>query len=184
MNFSHYSDQVLALAVGLVNTWDTGPHGGELLREPSDLESVLDGFGVERRLAVTRADVEGARALRDRLRPVFAATDVATAAALLNELVAEADVTPQLTDHDGVWHLHYAPADASLTRALQATCGMGLMALLAAEGSASRLKVCEADDCADVLVDTSRNQSRRYCSDRCCNRENVAAYRARRRSSG
>jgi predicted RNA-binding Zn ribbon-like protein len=30
-------------------------------------------------------------------------------------------------------------------------------------------------------VDTSPNQSRRYCSDRCSSRANVAAYRARQR---
>ena len=34
-----------------------------------------------------------------------------------------------------------------------------------------------------VFVDTSPNQSRRYCSDRCSSRANVAAYRARRRSA-
>jgi predicted RNA-binding Zn ribbon-like protein len=32
-----------------------------------------------------------------------------------------------------------------------------------------------------VFVDTSPNQSRRYCSDRCSSRANVAAYRARQR---
>jgi predicted RNA-binding Zn ribbon-like protein len=33
-------------------------------------------------------------------------------------------------------------------------------------------------------VDTSPNQSRRYCSDRCSSRANVAAYRARQREIG
>ena len=39
-----------------------------------------------------------------------------------------------------------------------------------------------AEDCQDVFVDTSPNRSRRYCSDRCSSRANVAAYRARRRA--
>ena len=39
-----------------------------------------------------------------------------------------------------------------------------------------------ADDCADVVLDLSRNRSRRYCSTTCGNREAVAAYRARQRS--
>jgi predicted RNA-binding Zn ribbon-like protein len=43
-----------------------------------------------------------------------------------------------------------------------------------------RLRVCEATDCADVLVDLSKNRSRRYCSTACTNRMNVAAYRSRR----
>jgi hypothetical protein len=32
-------------------------------------------------------------------------------------------------------------------------------------------------------VDVSPNQSRRYCSDRCSSRANVAAYRARQREA-
>jgi predicted RNA-binding Zn ribbon-like protein len=44
-----------------------------------------------------------------------------------------------------------------------------------------RLRVCDAPDCADVLVDLSKNRSRRYCSTTCQNRTNVAAFRARRR---
>jgi predicted RNA-binding Zn ribbon-like protein len=43
-----------------------------------------------------------------------------------------------------------------------------------------RLRVCAADDCDDVIVDLSKNHSRRYCSDTCSNRVNVAAFRARR----
>jgi predicted RNA-binding Zn ribbon-like protein len=43
--------------------------------------------------------------------------------------------------------------------------------------------VCHAASCTNVFVDTSPNQSRRYCSDRCSSRENVAAYRARQRAA-
>ncbi|WP_141743598.1 CGNR zinc finger domain-containing protein, partial [Streptomyces abyssalis] len=32
-----------------------------------------------------------------------------------------------------------------------------------------------------AYLDTSTNRSRRYCSDRCATRANVAAYRARKR---
>jgi predicted RNA-binding Zn ribbon-like protein len=39
--------------------------------------------------------------------------------------------------------------------------------------------VCDAGDCNDVLVDLSKNHSRRYCSTTCANRMNVAAFRAR-----
>ena len=48
---------------------------------------------------------------------------------------------------------------------------------------ATRLGVCDASGCSHVFVDTSPNQSRRYCSDRCSSRANVAAYRARQRES-
>ncbi|HEY5400209.1 MAG TPA: CGNR zinc finger domain-containing protein [Trebonia sp.] len=47
-------------------------------------------------------------------------------------------------------------------------------------GEFGRLRVCAADDCEDVLVDLSKNRSRRFCSLTCANRVNVAAYRSRR----
>ena len=46
----------------------------------------------------------------------------------------------------------------------------------------SRLWVCAADDCEDVVVDLSKNRSKRYCDGGCGNRANVAAYRARKAS--
>ena len=48
----------------------------------------------------------------------------------------------------------------------------------------ARLRLCAADDCTDVLVDLSRNKSKRYCdTGNCGNRTNVAAYRARKRTA-
>ncbi len=43
------------------------------------------------------------------------------------------------------------------------------------------LRRCEAPDCDAVLVDRSKNRSRRYCdTGNCGNRQHVAAYRERR----
>ena len=47
---------------------------------------------------------------------------------------------------------------------------------------ADRLKICAAADCANVFVDESRNRSRRWCSERCSGRVNVAAFRSRKRA--
>ena len=47
-------------------------------------------------------------------------------------------------------------------------------------GELGRLRVCAGEDCVRVLVDLSKNRSRRYCDAGCGNRANVAAYRARR----
>ena len=49
-------------------------------------------------------------------------------------------------------------------------------------GELDRLKTCGADDCEDVVVDLSRNRSRRFCDSGCGNRENVRAYRDRQRA--
>jgi predicted RNA-binding Zn ribbon-like protein len=47
-------------------------------------------------------------------------------------------------------------------------------------GETARLGACAAEDCDDVVIDLSKNRSRRYCEKGCGNRANVAAYRARR----
>jgi predicted RNA-binding Zn ribbon-like protein len=43
----------------------------------------------------------------------------------------------------------------------------------------SRLGICADPDCGGVVVDLSRNRSKRFCSVTCGNRNAVAAYRAR-----
>jgi len=46
----------------------------------------------------------------------------------------------------------------------------------------TRFDICAADDCEGLVLDLSRNRSRRYCSTACGNREAVAAYRARQKA--
>jgi predicted RNA-binding Zn ribbon-like protein len=50
-------------------------------------------------------------------------------------------------------------------------------------GELARLRFCAAEDCDNVLVDLSKNRSRRFCGLTCANRVNVAAYRSRRSAS-
>jgi len=45
----------------------------------------------------------------------------------------------------------------------------------------SRLGVCADQGCQSLVLDLSRNRSRRFCSTACGNRNAVAAYRARKR---
>jgi predicted RNA-binding Zn ribbon-like protein len=46
----------------------------------------------------------------------------------------------------------------------------------------SRLDICADDACAGVVLDLSRNRSKRFCSVTCGNRNAVAAYRQRQRN--
>ncbi len=51
-------------------------------------------------------------------------------------------------------------------------------------GEMDRLRVCAGADCQRVIVDLSKNRSRRFCDSGCGNRANVAAFRARRQVPG
>jgi predicted RNA-binding Zn ribbon-like protein len=46
----------------------------------------------------------------------------------------------------------------------------------------SRFSVCADPDCDGVVLDLSRNRSRKFCSTACGNRNAVAAYRSRQRT--
>lgn len=129
-------------------------------------------------------DLKALHGVRGRFAEIFAASDGRTAARLINDLVAAAGTTPQLTDHDGYdWHVHYFAPGASVADHLAADCGMAL-AFIVVQGEQERLRRCEAPDCGRAFVDLSRNRSRRYCDSRTCgNRLHVAAYRARRREA-
>lgn len=138
---------------------------------------------------VADRDVSALRRFQRDLRPVFEASSRGDEQAVvdqLNELLARHPVTPYIAGHSAGeggaanWHMHVADRRSSVAELLIAESLMGLSTLVCDLG-ASRLGVCDASPCTCVFVDTSPNQSRRYCSDRCSSRANVAAYRARQR---
>ncbi len=193
MELAHDTEHALATIVDLVNTRaaETGavdggserPHA-DGLADLADLQALVDRQEISDADALTPDDLAAVRRLRERLHAVFLATDEAAAVELVNQLVADGRTTPRLTDHDG-WplHIHYYAPGARLAEHLAADCGMAL-AFVLASGELARLAVCAAPDCERVLVDLSRNRSKRYCDSRTCgNRLHVAAYRARQRTS-
>ncbi len=125
------------------------------------------------------------RKFQRELRPVFeASADGDTAAVIdgINELMVRHPITPQISSHDPEQlHIHAASKSQSVAELLVGEALLGLANLVCDLGP-TRLGVCAATPCAHVYVDTSPNQSRRYCSDRCSSRANVAAYRARQKA--
>jgi predicted RNA-binding Zn ribbon-like protein len=77
--------------------------------------------------------------------------------------------------------MHVATKSQSVAELLVGESLLGLANLICDLGP-TRLGVCDAAPCSNVYVDTSPNQSRRYCSDRCSSRANVAAYRKRQKA--
>lgn len=182
MDVGHDTACALATVVDLVNT-SPAIAGTELLPDLPALTALVERREISETGRLSRDDLAVVLRLRDRLRAIFAAADEAQSVRLVNDLVADARTTPRLTDHDG-WplHIHYYAPGARLAEHLAADCGMALAFVIAA-GERSRLATCAAPDCRRVLVDLSRNRSKRYCDSRTCgNRLHVAAYRARQRT--
>jgi predicted RNA-binding Zn ribbon-like protein len=136
--------------------------------------------------SVIAADIPALQAFQVELRPVFEASDVDDVPLVvrsLNELLASHPVTPMISDHDPEHlHMHVTNRASSVAELLVAESLMGLANLVCDLG-ATRLGICSEARCDNVFVDTSPNQSRRYCSDRCSSRANVAAYRARQKAA-
>jgi predicted RNA-binding Zn ribbon-like protein len=123
------------------------------------------------------------RAWARRLRTVFDAPDLDSAAMAVNALLADVRVEPHLSVHDGQgWHLHYSPPQADVVDRVRSTTAFAL-AMPVSEYGVDRHGRCAADGCARVFADTSRNAARRYCSPSCANRSAVAAHRARARAA-
>jgi predicted RNA-binding Zn ribbon-like protein len=135
--------------------------------------------------STTDRDATVLRRFQRELRPVFEASgsgDVRSVITTLNALMEKYPVTPMISDHDpDDLHLHVATRTASVSELLIGEALLGLATLVCDLGP-TRLGVCAEARCDHVYVDTSPNSSRRYCSDRCSSRANVAAYRARQRA--
>ncbi len=167
------------ITVDLVNTATVDR---DVLRTPSELSAFLLAHGESEPVVVDAADVAAIRELRGRLRTVFETTDEAAAAGVVNDLLTAHATKPYLSDHDGsAWHLHVARQQAGWPEWLAARTALAL-ALVIADGGFLRLRRCEASDCAVVLLDSSRNHTRRFCSATCATRTRVAAHRRRHNS--
>lgn len=169
-------------AVELVNTDDHGA-GLDRLQSCDDVCRLMpDGWRVSRSAA--EAGLDELREARPRLRRVFelaASGRVERATDTLNKLLCDFPVSARISDHqNGDWHLHLTDEPKGPARSYVTGAAFGLAYTIVERGP-ERLGLCDALPCRKVFVDTTTNSSRRYCSDRCATRANVAAYRARRR---
>jgi predicted RNA-binding Zn ribbon-like protein len=180
---SRYSQGTQLLAEQIINTRDTTRPEPEYLRTPADLASYLQRWSIAPMNEPTAQDLAEVRALRDRLRTVFEVSDLTVAVGVLNDLLQDVQVTPQVRlMADRSIKLELAVGEElALARRLAAEAALGLSTALEQYGI-ERLHVCNAAPCTEVFIDTSRNQSRRYCCEQCANRHNVAAHRQRQKA--
>jgi predicted RNA-binding Zn ribbon-like protein len=176
VDYDTYGSGAVELAIDLANA-DLEPPGGMETFLTSHAEWFTPGTALE----LSGRDAARARGTAQLIRAVAVAESQAEVLDRLNELLALARPRPYATDHDGELHLHYARPDAPALEQLTTTVAMGLSQVVVQHGW-QRFGVCSAESCDNVYVDTSRNASRRYCSNTCASRSTVAAYRARQKA--
>jgi predicted RNA-binding Zn ribbon-like protein len=173
MAFAHDTEVSLNATAALVNT------------SRGEVEELPDGPSLDR--FVTHWEWTGSRTrdqaelaavlrLRDRLARLWAMTPD-EAVELVNTLLHDANALPQLVKHDGWdYHIHATSPDVPLADRMAVDAAMAVADVIRS-GEFGRLRVCAADDCDDVVIDLSKNRSRRFCGLTCANRVNMAAYR-------
>lgn len=179
MLFTHDTEVSLNATAALVNT---ARGETEELPDVPALDAFVAHWAWSGSRTHDQAELEAVRALRPRLAQLWEMTED-EAVTLVNALLREASALPQLVKHDGwEYHIHATSPDAPLADRMAVDAAMA-MADVIRTGDLARLRYCAAADCDDVLVDLSKNRSRRFCGLTCANRVNVAAYRSRRSAS-
>jgi predicted RNA-binding Zn ribbon-like protein len=172
--FTHDTELALQAAVTLVNSAEEP----DTLTTQADFDEVWEKYEYSGRRDRTQAELDAVRALRPRLRALLTA-DRDKAVELVNQLLSEAEAVPQLVRHDTLdWHIHAIETSEPLDRRIAVETAMAMIDVIRAD-EMSRLALCADDTCVGVVLDLSRNRSKRFCSTTCGNRNAVAAYRAR-----
>ena len=152
----------------------------DTLAAVADLDALFRDNRYTGRHERTVEELDAVRAIRPRLRALLTA-DRDDAVAMVNEMLADAQAVPRLVRHDEFdWHLHAVSDDADLATRMVVETAMAMIDVIRGD-EMSRLGVCADPDCGGVVVDLSRNRSKRFCSVACGNRNAVAAYRARQK---
>ena len=178
MVFAHDTEVALASGAALVNTLGE-VDGIDRLTDLAALDDFVAAYGWMGHRTRDDAELRSVRALRPRLRRLWEMPEDEVVAAV-NAMLREADALPQLVRHDGWdYHIHATPDDAPLAERMLIEAAMAFVDVVRS-GELGRLRICGADDCGNVVVDLSKNRSKRFCDNGCGNRAAVHAYRARK----
>lgn len=180
MLFARDTEIALNGAAALVNT--AGDDGEERLPDVTALDAFVTFWGWTGQRKRTRDELREVQRLRPRLREIWY-SDEERVVEIVNELLRESNALPQLVKHDGWhYHLHATPPQAPLATRMAVEAAMAFVDVVRG-GELSRLLICDYPSCDSVVVDLSKNRSKRYCDGGCGNRAAVEAYRARKAAS-
>ena len=176
MVFAPDTEVALRTVVNLINS---AANGQETLATVSDLDRFLEAEGFSGSRTRDAAELASIHKLRGELARVWI-SDEDSAVESVNRMLREANALPQLMKHDQWdWHLHATTREAPLADRMGTEAAMALVDVIRSK-EMDRMLVCEGDDCDAVVLDLTRNRSKRYCdTGNCANRAHVAAYRAR-----
>ncbi|MEO5319737.1 CGNR zinc finger domain-containing protein [Arthrobacter sp. CC3] len=180
MVFAPDTEVALRTVVGLINS---AANGEEHLATMADLDRFLETEGFSGARSRDAAELASVHKLRSQLTELWT-MDEDSAVDTVNRLLRDANALPQLIKHDEWdWHLHATTRDAPLADRMGTEAAMALVDVIRSK-EMDRMLVCAAEDCDAVVLDLSRNRSKRYCdTGNCANRAHVAAYRARKAAS-
>ena len=173
MIFAHDTEASLICTAALVN---------HELPDQASLDQFLRQHGYTGRRDRDAAELASVNKLRPVFRRFWKLGESAMVT-VINAMLRDGHALPQLAKHDDWdYHLHNTAQDAPLATRMSVDAAMGMVDLVRMK-ELSRLRVCEYPSCDNVLVDLSKNRSKRFCDAGCGNRAAVEAYRARRRGS-
>ena len=180
MSFTYDTEVALSTVAALVNTAkdDVDP-----LATPEGLDRFLEQQRFSGSRTHTDAELRAVRALRAELECIWFAEED-TAVGLVNAILRRANALPQLVRHDEWdWHFHATAPEAPLEERMATEAAMALADVIRGH-ELDRLRSCAAEDCDGVVLDLTRNRSKRFCdTGNCANRTHVKAYRARKARS-
>jgi predicted RNA-binding Zn ribbon-like protein len=170
--FTPDTEDVLTFDAVVLNTAPRATRSGDdLLATPEQLADLMTRSGFSGRFDRDERELREVHRARARLREIWG-LDRDAMVDPVNELLARHHAAPRLVRHDALdWHLHATPQDAPLADRILVEAAMALVDVVRSDAT---------DDCDGVLVDLSRNGSKRFCSVRCGNRMNMVAFRERR----
>lgn len=169
------TEDVLASTVALINS----AHEPDTLTTTEQLDAFFTRYEFTGSHRGDEVELRRVRAIRGELEGFFSG-DEEQVVALVNTLLLRHRALPRVVRHGDVgWHIHATGDDAPFEERVAVEAAMTMVDVVRA-GELSRLRRCADPECDNVLVDLSRNRSRRFCDAGCGNRANVAAFRARR----
>ena len=179
MHFTPDTEDNLAFFVDLANTFPTASRSGaDELSTPAELTALLNRHGFTGRFDRDAAELADVQRTRDELRTMWT-LPLDDLVREINRWLRDSNALPYLDRHDRFdWHFHATDPDAPLADRIRAEGALAL-AEIVRFGQSDRMRVCAADDCSGLLIDQSRNGSKRFCSVRCGNRVNQQGFRER-----